>query len=103
MSVYVTSWYGPIILQLDAPIMVPTRAHQLQLEAIAQATQDRGLLVSLQMILDGNRFGAFFSRTWTPDDLADEYERKHHMLHGSDPRGADPREGPTRLTRGIGP
>lgn len=102
MGVYVQTWMGPIILMLSAPIMVPTQAHTLQLEVNPAATMDRGLVISAQMVLDGQRFGSFFTRTWTPDDLADEYERKHHMLHGSDPRGADPREEPTRLTQGIG-
>jgi hypothetical protein len=34
--------------------------------------------------------------------LLDEYERAHHEHHGMDPRGLDPREGPTRLHPGPG-
>jgi hypothetical protein len=36
--------------------------------------------------------------TLTADELMEHYERCHHIVHGHDARGLDPREGPTRLT-----
>ena len=76
--------------------------HYMELEWFIQGSGNNGLEVKLQLRMDGGYQGdAFFRRIWLPDELADIYEREHHKLHGADPRGLDPRDGPTRIHPGL--
>lgn len=57
------------------------------------------LEVALRFQIDGQMdLSPFLHRLLTVDELADAWERSHHEHHGYDPRGLDPRTGPTRLT-----
>ena len=95
MTLYVRgSWQG--MVNVESPLMAP--GHRgMMVEVRAYPTPTSGLDLSAELLIDGARFGPFFERIWTPNDLADIYELTHHQLHGYDPRGLDPREGPTRL------
>lgn len=55
------------------------------------------LEVKLSYQIDGEVTSPFHHRVFTVQELADAWELAHHEHHGFDPRGLDPREGPTRL------
>lgn len=58
-----------------------------------------GLEVALRFMIDGQQnLSPFLHRALSTQELADLWERSHHEHHGYDPRGLDPRTGPTRLT-----
>ena len=103
MGVYLTGkgQYGretnSVELDCFLPVMNPTRAHRVGVVLSGDRTRSGGLLVIARLEVDGLP-GVLFERTWSPDELAETYERTHHQVHGHDPRGLDPREGPTRLT-----
>lgn len=86
--------YGQV--QLYSQLMAPNHG---QVPIIGHV-EGRGetLEVLLRMVIDGDwQVAPFHHRIWTASELADAWEVAHHQHHGYDPRGLDPREGPTRL------
>lgn len=81
-------------------IMDPRGAHPGRL-AIESHNLGDALRLTLRLDLAGGRGEPWLDRLITQTELAELYEREHHHLHGSDPRGLDPRDGPTRLTPGA--
>lgn len=92
--VYVQSVYGgPLRVTLGSQL---APAHLMAIELEVNQSRAGGLALASWWQIDGARF-PWEERIWSPDDLADLYERFHHQVHGYDPRGLDPREGITRL------
>lgn len=86
----------PGALQAFSPLMAPNHG------AIPIVGQVAGhgdhLEVILRFQIDGDPGGdPFLHRLLTSYELADAWELAHHQHHGYDPRGLDPRVGPTRL------
>lgn len=75
--------------------------HQARLIVKGYGVGD-GYAVEQVLELDGHMRKTIDLKTLTRDQLLDVYEFAHHQLHGRDPRGLDPREGPTRLHPGPG-
>jgi hypothetical protein len=75
--------------------------HNVQSQIEFGAQPDGGFVATRYLIIDGQRHPVE-SRHVSREQLLDEYERAHHEHHGMDPRGLDPREGPTRLHPGPG-
>lgn len=86
--------YGPV--NLMSQLMAPNHG-QVPIVGFVEGRGDT-LEVQLRLVIDGD-FGLppFHQRIWTNSELADVWELAHHQHHGYDPRGLDPREGPTRL------
>lgn len=86
---------GGAPIELHSQLMAPNHGRV----PIVGRIEGRGesLEAQLCLVIDGEQMPAFFHRIWTANDLADAWEVAHHQHHGYDPRGLDPREGPTRL------
>jgi hypothetical protein len=92
---------GSVSYEFGSRVMFPTHAHRVLCHVESrQHFASGGIELTVSMEVDGIR-KPLLSKIWSVDDLADAYEAAHHQVHGTDPRGLDPREGPTRLS--VGP
>jgi hypothetical protein len=94
-------WLTPNFVtgQLNRETVHGTHHVEVQIEYVHQ--NDGGFVATRYLLIDGQRHPVG-SEHVSREKLLDEYERAHHEHHGMDPRGLDPREGPTRLHPGPG-
>lgn len=88
---------GSVAYEFGSQVMTPGNVHRILCHVESRPHfASGGIELTVTMEVDGVR-KPMLARLFTVDDLADAYEEAHHIVHGYDARGLDPREGTTRL------